>query len=174
MVQGNWLFTAPLVMMINDFPEVAEKILTLINIPEIKQDGTAERLADRLDHNLIVASGGMPGDPNTWPKTPRLPTSSPFANNPEKLVATYFDGTIWQHLFNYSVPVAIPHKTRFEHHHIVAGSGHGKTQTIQQLVLHDLQSVIKGDASVVVIDSQGELINNIFKLGNLRTGKPFV
>ncbi len=33
---------------------------------------------------------------------------------------------------------------RFEHMHIVAGSGHGKTQLMQQLVLDDLHLLLEG------------------------------
>jgi len=47
--------------------------------------------------------------------------------------------------------------------HIVAGSGHGKTQTMQYFIAKDLEDVARGDKSVVVIDSQGDLINTILK-----------
>ncbi|SLN74271.1 hypothetical protein ROG8370_03661 [Roseovarius gaetbuli] len=47
--------------------------------------------------------------------------------------------------------------------HIVAGSGHGKTQTLQYLIAKDLPAVAAGDKSVVVIDSQGDLIGNILR-----------
>ena len=43
----------------------------------------------------------------------------------------------------------------------MAGSGHGKTQTLQDLILHDLEAVAAGEASIIVIDSQSDLINNI-------------
>jgi hypothetical protein len=55
-------------------------------------------------------------------------------------------------------------ETRFEHMHIVAGSGHGKTQLIQQLVLDDLHALLEGRGSIVIMDSQGDLINNILHL----------
>jgi len=74
--------------------------------------------------------------------------------------------------FNLTVPITIPQETRFEHHFIVAGSGHGKTQTLQSLILHDLQNVMQGNASVVVMDSQGDLINNIRNLEVFAEGSP--
>ena len=64
-------------------------------------------------------------------------------------------------LFDVRVPIIIPSATRFEHQHIVAGSGHGKTQTLQHFILHDLEAVAAGEASIVVIDSQSDLINTI-------------
>jgi hypothetical protein len=58
----------------------------------------------------------------------------------------------------------MPFSSRFEHTHIVAGSGHGKTQLLQQMILKDLNKLEEGQGSVVVIDSQGDLLRNIVSL----------
>jgi hypothetical protein len=58
----------------------------------------------------------------------------------------------------------MPFSARFEHTHIVAGSGHGKTQLLQQMILKDLNKLAEGQGSVVVIDSQGDLLRNIVTL----------
>jgi hypothetical protein len=58
----------------------------------------------------------------------------------------------------------MPFSARFEHTHIVAGSGHGKTQLLQQMILKDLTKLAEGQGSVVVIDSQGDLLRNIVSL----------
>ena len=50
-------------------------------------------------------------------------------------------------------------KHRFEHVHMVASIGHGKTQTMQYFVGRDLQYL--GSCTIIVIDSQGEMIKNI-------------
>ena len=55
------------------------------------------------------------------------------------------------------ITFTLPEKIRTQHHHIVAGSGHGKTQCLQQMILNDLET----DASIVVIDSQGDMINRL-------------
>lgn len=57
------------------------------------------------------------------------------------------------------LPVALklPSELRTEHMHIVAGSGQGKTQLIQGLVLDDLDN----NCSIVVIDSQGDLVRKL-------------
>jgi len=57
--------------------------------------------------------------------------------------------------------------SRFEHTLIVGGSGHGKTQLMQSLILYDLPLVAQGKQSVIVIDSQGDMINKILALGQL-------
>jgi hypothetical protein len=78
-------------------------------------------------------------------------------------VDAYLSGTKLADLFTLRTPFEIPAELRFEHMHIVAGSGHGKTQTLQYLIAKDLPDVAAGDKSVVVIDSQGDLIGNILR-----------
>src|SRR3954452_25055860 len=59
----------------------------------------------------------------------------------------------------------LPLPLRFEHTHVVAGSGHGKTQMLQHLIVtHDLAEVACGRRSLVVIDSQGDLLQKILHL----------
>ncbi len=83
------------------------------------------------------------------------------------LVHTYLRGTILEEVFRLRTPFAIPEERRFEHVHMVAGSGHGKTQTLQYLIAQDLPHVAYGDRSVVVIDSQGDLIETILRHAGL-------
>jgi len=78
-------------------------------------------------------------------------------------VDIYLKGTFLRDLFELRTPFAIPQELRFEHTHMVAGSGHGKTQTLQYLIANDLPDVAAGAKSVVVIDSQGDLIGNILR-----------
>ena len=79
----------------------------------------------------------------------------------DDVVEAYLQGTKLKALFTLKTPFEIPEARRFEHMHIVAGSGHGKTQTMQYFIARDLADVARGDKSVVVIDSQGDLINTI-------------
>ena len=55
-------------------------------------------------------------------------------------------------------------ETRFAHTHILGGSGHGKTQLLQTLIHRDMTAGGSMAPSVVVIDSQGDLINTISHL----------
>jgi hypothetical protein len=82
-------------------------------------------------------------------------------------VETYLSGTRLKELFAVRTPFEIPETARFEHVHIVAGSGHGKTQTMQYFIARDLADIIRGDKSVVVIDSQGDLIRTILAAKHL-------
>src|SRR4051812_49422549 len=60
-----------------------------------------------------------------------------------------------------------PEETRFSHTHIVAGSGHGKTQLLQNIFLEDMPQLQKGMCSVVIVDSQGDMIRKILRLAAL-------
>jgi len=130
---------------------------------ELAESGLCSRLADRLERNLVAASGGNPADPRSFNRAPKLPPQFD-AKAPEQLVAAYLGGTPLWPLFNQPHTFTIPTKARFEHHHIVAGSGHGKTQTLQYLIAGDLPAVAAGQRSVIVLDSQGDLIRTIASL----------
>ena len=76
------------------------------------------------------------------------------------MVEQYLRDTPFLKLFQIPIPLSLDHKLRFEHTWIVANSGHGKTQLIQHLIADDL----KKNATIVVIDSQQKLIENIASL----------
>jgi DNA helicase HerA-like ATPase len=60
------------------------------------------------------------------------------------------------------VPLDVPDETFFQHMHVVGGSGAGKTQWLQTLILHHLQ---KDDPpALVIVDSQGDLIRTVSSL----------
>ena len=58
-----------------------------------------------------------------------------------------------------SIPIKVgfPEHLRTQHQHIVAGTGRGKTQCIQNMVMDD----VAAGNSVVLIDSQGDMINKL-------------
>lgn len=128
-------------------------------------------LRNRLERNLIVASGGNPADPRGFNRTPKLPTQFD-AKDPSALVEAYLGGTPLDFLFQQRLSFTIPTEARFEHHHIVAGSGHGKTQTLQYLIGQDLAAVAEGKRTVIVLDSHGDLIRNISNLAEFAPDGP--
>lgn len=62
----------------------------------------------------------------------------------------------WADLLNFNVSFDIPFKTRFEHSYVLGATGTGKTQLLQFLIARRVHQ-----GSVIVIDSQGDLIRNI-------------
>ena len=163
-------FTVSLASVMNDIPQAIERMVQLPFAPEFDEYGHTDRLRNQLEYNVITASGFMPSDPRALEKA-KLPTKNTGLNT-EQLIDAYLANTAMEGLFDLTVPITIPDETRFEHHFIVAGSGHGKTQTLQSLILHDLNNVSQGDASIVVLDSQGDLINNIRNLEVFAEGSP--
>jgi hypothetical protein len=85
----------------------------------------------------------------------------------EVLVSKYLGHTPLANYFETPVPFSIPLSARFAHTHVVGGSGHGKTQLLQSLILRDIEELIKGNGSIIVIDSQGDMIHTILQLDAL-------
>jgi len=77
-------------------------------------------------------------------------------------------GTPLLDLVKIRVPVPITEKLRFEHFHMLASSGAGKTFTMKHFLMKDFEKVVQGNASVIVIDSQSILINEISHLACLK------
>ncbi len=142
---------------------VTQTILGVGFAEELAECGLLTRLSDRLERNLVAASGGNPADPRGFNRAPKLPEQFD-AKSPEQLVTAYLGGTPLIDLFDQDLCFTIPTKARFEHHHIVAGSGHGKTQTLQYLIAEDLKAMEREKRSIIVLDSQGDLIRNIAQL----------
>jgi hypothetical protein len=90
--------------------------------------------------------------------------------DPEKLFELYFRGTCLSGLFRVAIPFGIPRSARFEHAHIVGGSGHGKTQCLQHLILQDLQRAGEERFGFALIDSQGDLIDRLIQLAEFAPG----
>jgi DNA helicase HerA-like ATPase len=73
-------------------------------------------------------------------------------------------------LFDAPVPFAFEDRLRVEHMHVVGGSGHGKTQLLQHLILNDLQK--EQPPALIIIDSQGEMLRKIQRLSLFAPGEP--
>jgi hypothetical protein len=160
-----------LIHAIANLPAVIESVNSTYFVDDLRKAELFNRHRDRLEANLIAASGGNPADPKGFSRTPKLPTQSDI-KAPEDLVEAYLGGTPALNLFAQTIDFAIPQVVRFEHQHIVAGSGHGKTQTLQFLIAQDLNAVERRERSVVVIDSQGDLIRRISHLKQFAPGEP--
>ena len=90
----------------------------------------------------------------------RLMEKYPGLKTADKLLT----GTPFHPLLLSPLPIPIPEKVRFEHMHILAGTGHGKTQALQHLIVSDLQRPPEEVPSMVILDSQGDMLNNLKRL----------
>lgn len=89
---------------------------------------------------------------------------TPLEYKGDDIVEIYLGGTPLVDLFDIQVPFGIPEKQRMEHMHLCAGSGHGKTVSIQHFLMQDIEKVRNGEASVVVVDSQRDMVERIAHL----------
>lgn len=121
------------------------------------------RLRGQIEDNLYEASGILPDNRSTSRKPIVYPMNADRLS-PTELVATYLGGTPFVPLLLEPLSFNIPDQVRFEHCHIVGGTGHGKTQLLQLLIHQDLLHAREDGRSVVVIDSQGDLANTITHL----------
>ena len=76
-----------------------------------------------------------------------------------EIVADYLHHTDLEELFYAPVPFTLTDQQRYEHSHVVGGSGHGKTQLLQHLIVNDLER--PQPPALVIIDSQGEMLRKI-------------
>jgi hypothetical protein len=154
-----------------ELPGVTETVVGAVFDEDLATNNLFARHRERIETNIIIVSGGNPADPTAFKRAPKLPAKSDIKDQAE-LVGTYLGGTPIADLFAGTLDFTIPNRTRFEHHHIVAGSGHGKTQTLQYMISEDLEAVARGERSVIVLDSQGDLIRNISNLKLFAPGEP--
>jgi hypothetical protein len=85
-----------------------------------------------------------------------------FKGTPQQILDTYLPDSPYELLFECKVPFGFDDKTRMEHFHLIAGSGWGKTQFIQSLILRDLQK--EDPPALIVIDSQQDMLDKIQRL----------
>jgi hypothetical protein len=141
-------------------PEVIQRSIRTFFDEDVMQARLFETHRETFDRNLFYASGVSPDAHHTREPKLILPTESKLTE-PSALADAYLYGTPIHRFFNALLPFAIPFPARFEHTHIVGGTGHGKTQLMQFLIYHDMYRAWIDNRSIVVLDSQGDLINTI-------------
>jgi len=143
--------------------EVIEYITRHFFDKDIQDAGLFNSMREQLEHNVCIASGINKNNPKHATRPFIMPTENKHTSTAE-LVDIYLSCTAFDAFFNASVPFNIYEATRFEHTHIIGGTGHGKTQLLQQLIYYDLKKAAKQNLSLIVIDSQSDLINKLSRL----------
>ncbi len=156
-------FHTPLLDSLENPAEAIERIVVTMFDDDIVDAVLLEPTRNRIDSNALLASGITPDIEDRTTRRVILPTEMK-GKSPRELVEMYLRGTPFTDLLRHELPFTIPTTSRFEHCHICGGTGHGKTQTLQSLIYDDLQCARDGACSVVVIDSQGDLIRTISHL----------
>lgn len=157
-------FEVPLADILDSAPAFIEGVVGLPFREELIAAELLGGLRTAMRRNLLTASGFPPMA--DWAKHRDrlvLPTRR-RGEGAARLVSLYLSDTPFEALLELPVPFAVPDSVRFEHAHILGGTGHGKTQLLQRLIHSDLVAAQKVRRSVIVIDSQGDLINKIVRL----------
>jgi hypothetical protein len=146
--------TAPLYSFAEDLPGLLTRLIGTFFGNGLVEGGLFAALRASFAARLDLASGGKADA--EWV----LPTEKRGCTNVE-LVDLYLSGTPFHALLTLPVPLHIPEAVRFEHTHIVAGTGHGKTQALQFLIASDLRNAYFDNRSVVIMDGQGDLFRQV-------------
>jgi hypothetical protein len=122
---------------------------------------------EKLMHNVIRANGI---DPSLYDGKKPLKGPHDLDLEPEELIDKLLEGTDWPQLLSVPVPFAL--SQRFSHHHIVATTNSGKTNLLSGMIVKDLDDVAQRKASVIVLDSQGDLVRSIVRDARFAPGNP--
>jgi hypothetical protein len=128
--------------------------------------GTFQRAVEAISAKLLTQTQ-LKQDEYVFPEE--------FQGTPSETVRTYLAGTPWYDPFMTPVPFTFD-DIRFQHQWIVAPTGSGKTQLLKAQIAADLPRVARGEASIVVMDSQGTkpgtLVGDLIRLKLFAPGGP--
>lgn len=153
-------FHVALIDLCADPADVVERTMATLYDDDVVQAGFFDQIRRRFDDNLCRASGVTREEAMRGKGV--VPPTSAKNKSPHELVSAYLSGTPLPELFLADIPFSLLESARFEHMHVIAGSGHGKTQLLQHLLVHDLAS--DRPPALVVIDSQGDMISKLVRL----------
>lgn len=150
----------PLSDFVGDLPHILTCFYGTFCAADLAEAGLFYDLSLWLDNRLCVASGVPWADRYKQQKKLRLPIDRSELP-PSELSALYTTDTPFDGFFDLEIPIPTPREVRFEHTHIVGGTGHGKTQLLQYLIMDDLHYALDHHLSLVVLDPDGTLIRTI-------------
>jgi len=131
-----------------------------------------KQLRELCVSNMLIASGFRPDIDARSVEHKLIRAPNQKNKTGAELANLYLSGSPFRELLELPVPFRIPEEVRYEHCHIVGGTGHGKTQLIQKMIHADLLASLEDGRSVIVIDSQGDLINKLVRLDLFSPERP--
>jgi hypothetical protein len=143
----------PLYTLLPNINELVDCIIGTVCSDVLQDAGIFTELAFQLTENVYFASGKPLDRESSKP----LITAEVSDLPPDKLIKIYLNKTPFLEVLSIPAPFTIPNETRFSGQWIVAPSGRGKTTLLHSMFLDDT----KRDASIIVLDSKGDLIDPI-------------
>ncbi len=148
----------PLISLYDDPKSIVGQIVWLFALKEeIRETAIFRPIRAQLEANLERNKNIFPSNSDCLP---------------EQLVDIYLKGTPFEKLMKMSTPFTIPLSARMEHMHVVAPTGTGKTVLLQGFIQQDLELVIRGEASLIVMESNRDLFKSIERLKVFGKGEP--
>jgi hypothetical protein len=157
--------TFPLIHVLPDAAKLVMPLMLPFFAEDVEQLGLFADIRKQLDRNFHQASGIDYPAPSH-----KLITPDKHKGTPREVVSAYLANTSFEALFYAPIPFSLTDQQRYEHMHVVGGSGHGKTQLLQRLILDDLHR--EQPPALVIVDSQGEMLRKIQQLDLFAPGKP--
>jgi hypothetical protein len=153
-------FAVPLIILLRDPSEVVERIIAAFCHPEVIEAGLCAVIRARILQNIYEYSGVLLDGKSSRP----LVRARDADLSPDELVDVYLGGTPLCDLLLTPSPFSLPQEQRFSGHWMVAPPGRGKTTLLHAMFLDDLSR----DASIIVMDSKGDLIRPIKELAAVK------
>ncbi|HEX3666926.1 MAG TPA: type IV secretory system conjugative DNA transfer family protein [Rhizomicrobium sp.] len=165
-------FETPLIDLLEDPADVVDRLFMLPYDDESFRLNLFFKLRDLCARNVLIASGFLPTDDPHQHRQRLIRAPDQKGKTGAELSSAYLSGSPLKELLDFPVPFRIPEHVRFEHCHIVGGTGHGKTQLMQKMIHADLVASREDGRSIIVVDSQGDLINKLAHLDLFSFDKP--
>jgi len=146
------LATVPIIDLIPNIGQAVWDVAIAFYTDEVKELDLFSGLKHQLDLNDQLASQG----------SRHYVPPYEHKGSPREIVRAYLGHTPLAQLFDAQVPFVFTDRQRYEHAHVIGGSGHGKTQLLQHLIFHDLTR--DEPPSLIIIDSQGDMLRKIERL----------
>ena len=157
-LDGPSPFTIPLIHVLANPQMVVEKVGGTLIKDQPVELGLFTDVNEQRELNLCELYNIVPGAEIRKILKP----ISELDLSPREVVDAVMKRTPFHDFFMAPVPLKFDHETRYSHVHVVGGSGAGKTQLLQNLILHDLKS--EHPPALIIVDSQSDLINKISRL----------
>jgi hypothetical protein len=151
-------FNVPFIYVLPEPKKLLDSFFGILWTQSYIDNGLFVEVSARMHMNICAVSGIAD------PYEPKKPFKLPSDNDAplDEIVEAYFKDTPLYAFLLTPVPLRLSYEDRFSHMHVVGGSGAGKTQLLQHLILHDLQS--DDPPALVIIDSQTDLISKLSHL----------
>lgn len=151
-------FTVPVMNVLQAGRELVDALYSVACDPKYVDLGLFTTVRETMYASLCHASNVVPHTERKKPLRHAMDRDDPLPD----LVDSYLAGTPFIPYLHAPIPLKLSHEDRFSHMHVVGGSGAGKTQLLQNLILHDLKS--DDPPALVIVDSQTDLISKLSHL----------